>query len=204
MGPIKFPLVVFMIMLSIGLFAHVQTIPALLSISGRDSWLAIIATVVPVILWIFFLGKLIKLSAIISVSEWKENLSPLRYYLLVGPFVLYLLLSAYVTSKDITIWSHISYIPDISYTVIVIVFLFICFIGTQSGTQSLAILSGVLLPLVVALGIFVMTANIKNKNYELLFPMLEDGYMPILNGFIYTMLPLAIHEAQKSALHHRQ
>lgn len=190
MGPIKFPLVVFMIMLSIGLFAHVQTIPALLSISGRDSWLAIIATVVPVILWIFFLGKLIKLSAIISVSEWKENLSPLRYYLLVGPFVLYLLLSAYVTSKDITIWSHISYIPDISYTIIVIVFLFICFIGTQSGTQSLAILSGVLLPLVVALGIFVMTANIKNKNYELLFPMLEDGYMPILNGFIYTMLPL--------------
>ncbi|KKI93069.1 hypothetical protein WQ54_06065 [Bacillus sp. SA1-12] len=190
MGPIKFLLLVFMIMLAIGLFAHVQTIPALLSVSGRDSWITIIVTVLPMILWLFILGKLVKLSGKISVTDWKENLSPFRYYLLVGPFVLYLIFSAFITSKDIVIWSHISYIPDIKYEIIVIVFLFICYLGTKSGTQSLAILSGILLPLVVVLGIFVMTVNVKNKQYELLFPIFEDGYMPILNGLIYTMLPL--------------
>ncbi|MCM3161613.1 endospore germination permease [Metabacillus litoralis] len=190
MEPIKFPLLVYMVMLTTGLFAHVQAIPALLSVSGRDAWLTIISTALPMVLWLLLLRKLLKLIEIVSVTEWKQSLSAIRYYLLVGPFIVYLLLMAYVTTKDIVIWSHISYIPDINYAVIVIVFLFLCFIGTQSGIQSLAVLSGVLLPFVVVLGFFVMAANTKKKDYELLLPILENGYSPVLDGIIYSLLPL--------------
>lgn len=190
MGPIKFPLLVFMLMLTIGLFAHVQTIPALLSVTGRDAWLTIIITIVPTVIWLFGLSKLLKLMEKTSVTEWKRTLSPVKYYLLVSPLIVYLFLSAYITTKDIVMWSHISYIPDINYSIIVVAFLFLCFIGTRSGVKSLAILSGILLPLVSALGFFVMTVNVKKKEYEQLLPLIENGWSPVFQGLIYTLLPI--------------
>ena len=190
MGPIKFPLLVFMLMLTIGLFAHVQTIPALLSVTGRDAWLTIIITVLPMVIWLLALSKILKLTEKVNVKEWKRTLSPVKYYLLVSPFIVYLFLSAYITTKDIVMWSHISYIPDINYGIVVIAFLFLCFIGTRAGIQSLAILSGILLPLVSALGFFVMTANVKEKDYEQLLPIIEHGWTPVVQGLVYTFLPV--------------
>ncbi|CDN33653.1 endospore germination permease, partial [Bacillus thuringiensis] len=55
----------------------------------------------------------------------------------------------------------------------------------QRGIHSIALTTGILLPVVFLLGFFVMIANFPHKDYSLLKPILEHGMDPVIKGMIY-------------------
>lgn len=63
----------------------------------------------------------------------------------------------------------------------------VCCAVTWAGIRSMAISSGFLLPLVMLFGIFIAITNTSVKEPQLLFPLLADGYEPVIKGGIYTL-----------------
>ncbi|MGO4271016.1 GerAB/ArcD/ProY family transporter [Paenibacillus sp. TAF58] len=69
---------------------------------------------------------------------------------------------------------------------IALVFIIFCFFAARSGLRAIAITSGILLPVVVILGYFVMGANFQYKDYSLLTPLFTHGYGPTLTSIMLT------------------
>ncbi|MGX6445915.1 endospore germination permease [Neobacillus sp. K501] len=188
---LRFISIVYILLLSVGLFAHVEIIPFLLSTAKRDSWISIILTVIILPLWIYLLYKIVTILNKRSIIQMiKDHGGKVHYYLLLLPLAFYMLISAFVTSKDIIYWSQLSYMQGFNSFTLALVLLLLCLLCTESGLFSIGLLSSILCPLVLFLGFFISTANMKKKHYELLFPLFADGYLPMTKGILYTSLPI--------------
>ncbi|WP_040206758.1 hypothetical protein [Neobacillus jeddahensis] len=58
---LRFISIAYVILLSIGLFAHVEIIPLLLTIVKRDAWVCILLTLPFLPVWIYLLYKLVSI-----------------------------------------------------------------------------------------------------------------------------------------------
>ncbi|MCM3694288.1 GerAB/ArcD/ProY family transporter [Neobacillus niacini] len=188
---LRFISIVYMILLSVGLFAHVEIIPFLLTTAKRDSWISILATIIILPLWIYVLYKIVAIVNKTSIIQLvKDHGSRLSYYLLLLPLSIYMLIDAFVTAQDIIYWSQLSYMQGFNSFTLALVLLLFCLLCTVSGLFSMGLLSSILCPIVLFLGFFISFANMKKKHYELLFPVFTDGYLPMTKGLLYTSLPI--------------
>jgi spore germination protein KB len=188
---LRFISIVYMTLLSVGLFAHVEIIPFLLTTAKRDSWISILVTIIILPLWIYVLYKIVAIVNKRSIIQLlKDHGSLPSYYLLLLPLAIYMLIDAFVTAQDIIYWSQLSYMQGFNSFTLAFVLLLFCLLCTQSGLFSIGLLSSILCPIVIFLGFFISFANIKKKHYELLFPLFTDGYLPMTKGLLYTSLPI--------------
>lgn len=188
---LRFISIVYIILLSVGLFAHVEIIPFLLRTAKRDSWISILVTLIILPLWIYVLYKIVAIVNKRSIIHLlKDHGSLLSYYLLLLPLAIYMLIDAFVTAQDIIYWSQLSYMQGFNSFTLAVVLLIFCLICTESGLFSIGLLSSILCPIVLFLGFFISFANMKKKHYELLFPLFTDGYLPMTKGLLYTSLPI--------------
>jgi spore germination protein KB len=188
---LRFISIVYILLLSVGLFAHVEIIPFLLRTAKRDSWISILVTLIILPLWIYVLYKIVVIVNKRSIIQLlKDHGSPLSYYLLLLPLAIYMLIDAFVTAQDIIYWSQLSYMQGFNSFTLALVLLFFCLLCTNSGLFSIGLLSSILCPIVLFLGFFISFANMKKKHYELLFPVFTDGYLPMTKGLLYTSLPI--------------
>lgn len=188
---LRFISIVYTILLSVGLFAHVEIIPFLLTTAKRDSWISILVTIIILPLWIYVLYKIIAIVNKRSIIQLlKDHGSKLSYYLLLLPLAIYMLIDAFVTAQDIIYWSQLSYMQGFNSFTLALVLLLFCLLCTESGLFSIGLLSSILCPIVLFLGFFISFANMKKKHYELLFPLFTDGYLPMTKGLLYTSLPI--------------
>ncbi|MGE5702761.1 MAG: GerAB/ArcD/ProY family transporter [Clostridia bacterium] len=173
-------------MMSIGLMNHVIVIPLLLSASGRDAWIAVIASALPYLLWLAMLYAIIRIThrqPMISIigtvcGKWGMRLAGIV-------FSVYLLLQCIVTMRDTINWMHLSFAPNTPMVVLAFVFGALCFINAHAGIKSIAMTSGIFLPFVVLFGFFVMSANFQHKDYAYLKPFLADGLQPLWPGMVF-------------------
>ncbi|WP_223588761.1 endospore germination permease [Neobacillus bataviensis] len=188
---LRFISIVYVILLSVGLFAHVEIIPFLLNTAKRDSWVSILLTFIILPLWIYLLYKIVSILNKRSIIHLlKDSGSVFSYYILLFPIALYMLIDAFVTAKEIIYWSQLSYMQGFNSFTLGLVLLIFCLICTESGLFSIGLLSSILCPSVLFLGFFISFANMKKKNYELLFPLFTDGFLPVTKGLLYTSLPI--------------
>src|SRR5690606_23314257 len=82
-------------------------------------------------------------------------------------------------------WTHGTYLPRTPELVLSLSLMALCFAAAWLGIRAIAIVSGILLPFVILFGEFVMVANLPRKDYRILTPMLEEGFMPVLGGCLY-------------------
>ncbi len=184
--------IVMIMMLAIGLNNHVIIIPLLLHASGRDAWFAGVLSVLPMSVVALLLQYVIQTTGQQHIGRWlKDRLPPLfvNILLLLSTAPLYLI--AVITLRDTVHWARMSFLPTTPYLALLIPLAIICFYAAYSGITSLAITSGILLPLVVLFGFFVMTANFPHKDTSLLFPILANGWPPVLKGVLYAMSGLS-------------
>lgn len=170
---------------SIGIINHVIMIPMLLDTSGRDSWISIILVSIIYLIWIsliFIIYRNIKNEHLFS---WlKNNFGKLSVYPIIFIVVIYLITIGVVALKEtLTFFSF--YLPETPHFVLGILFSMICLYNATRGIQSIALTTGVLLPIVFLLGFFVMFANVPHKDYSLLQPMMENGMKPVFRGMVY-------------------
>ncbi|WP_449537376.1 endospore germination permease [Ferdinandcohnia sp. Marseille-Q9671] len=178
-----------LMIMSTGFMVHVLLIPILLSTSNRVSWLSVIFSTIPFILFIllvFYLYKKVdKTEDILSLLK-KKCKSNWIYIFLTIIIVGYFFVVALITLKFTFLWAKGNYTLDTPDLVIILAFALVCYYSTSKGLLTISTISLLTLPIVSMFGFLVGIGNSPNKNYELLFPIFENGYSEFLYGIIYS------------------
>ncbi|KRE75342.1 GerAB/ArcD/ProY family transporter [Paenibacillus sp. Soil750] len=175
------------VIIAIAITNHVLLIPVLLHYGKRDSWLGASLAIVPMLVWTFLIYFLVKRTKQGDLIAWiRMRLGKWGAYLIQSFIVLICLTHALVTIKDVTMWTHVTYLPRTPLIMISFLFILFCFFAAREGIKAIAIASGLLLPAVVVLGYFVMGANFQYKDYTLLTPLFTHGYGPTLMCMLLT------------------
>lgn len=175
-----------MILISyVGINDHVTVIPVLLRTAGRDAWISVLLAGILIVICVPVLHTIMRRSGQVHILAWvRQTAGPFLAALLAVVFICQMFVTAYVTIQDSTTWLYMMYLYLTPKTILTIIFCLICLYQVRSGIRSIAIVNGLLLPFVIVFGFFVMSANIPNKNYALLLPILENGINPVLHGFV--------------------
>ncbi|PYE47203.1 endospore germination permease [Paenibacillus barcinonensis] len=190
-GQITIWLSISIILLSAGLVCHVLSIPAILDMAGRDGWLSVLAAAP---LFLLFLAMMFIIMRRIhgqrlpdwiarefgSVTAWIFRITAALLLFSLGTHTLY----------ETTNWTVSTYLPFTPTYVLAGGGALVAAWSAAKGIRSIAMTSSILLPLVIVLGYFVMSANMKYKDYSQLFPMLENGWAPVMRGVIYSLAGL--------------
>lgn len=175
------------LMSTAGIMDHVIVIPMLLQTAGRDAWVSVLFTAVLYIMWIFFIYAMVKRTRQQHLIVWlKSRYGNLITWMIGAIVVIQLFAMSLITLFDTTYWTKISYLPKTPHLILVLVFSFLSFYLAHSGIRAIGIVNGILLPIVIMFGFFVAISNFPNKDYSLLFPVMEHGWSPVWKGMIYT------------------
>ncbi|MGO4496166.1 endospore germination permease [Paenibacillus sp. 2RAB27] len=167
------------VIISIAITNHVLLIPVLLHYGKRDSWVGATLSLVPMLIWTCLLYFLVRRSKQGNLMDWvRMRTGKWITHLVQLTIILICFSHTVVTIKDVTMWTHISYLPRTPILIIELMFVLFCFFAAREGIRVIAIASGVLIPGVVVLGYFVMGANFQYKDYTLLTPLFTHGYGP--------------------------
>jgi len=178
---------ILLMMGTIGVLNHVIVIPVLLESTKRDAWIS------PLVNFFLFLaiGYIVfliqKKTNQQNILNWiKVHYGKKIQYPLIAIFCIHLFILGQTTYMDTLSWTKITYLPLSSKLFMGSLLAFLVLSAAYTGIRTIVILTGVILPLVILLGFFVALANLQHKNYSLLFPILENGFTPVLQGMIYS------------------
>ncbi len=172
--------------MAVGFSNHVTIIPLLLQVGFRDSWISVTFAYLLFNAWVFIPYFIAKKTGKLALKKWLTvHIGKWASVLFIGIFSLYLLLIAVITLKETTNWVNITYLPQTPKIVVAAVLISLCLFIASSGIRSIAITTGILLPIVWVLGYFVMTANFPYKDYSKLMPIFTQGASPVLHAMIY-------------------
>ncbi|MGG1635345.1 GerAB/ArcD/ProY family transporter [Paenibacillus sp. NRS-1760] len=178
-----------MMVLSVGLVNHVLVVPLLLDAAKRDAWISVIFGLVIVLPWVLFpfYGILKRMDGT-PFDQWLIQLMP-RFlaWIFISIFLLVQLSIAFESLIITASWTATTYLPNTPSMVVCTVFLGLCMFASVSGLRTIAYVSCILLPIVVFLGDFVMSANMPHKDYHYLLPMLENGMSPVMKGIYFVL-----------------
>lgn len=161
--------------LSAGFTDHVLLSPVMLSIAKRDAWVGALGGMTASLLYAVLLAAVLKRDA---NARRAGSLRKLPRKAAEGLGLLYAALALAVTAKDTVTWTHVSYLPETPEPVIALLLLILCGLAARAGLRTIVLCSGVLLPLVAVLGLFVMGINLPYKEFTLLFPLFTHGFGP--------------------------
>jgi len=176
-----------LLIMSTGFMLHVFIVPSILTSSHRDSWVTVVTSVLPFLIWttlVFYLYKKFKNEDVMSLM-YKVFNRPISV-IISTIFVIYFLLSAFISLRFSLIWANTNYTQDIPNIVVVFLLILISFYAAHKGIRTISTTAILVLPLVAFFGFLVGIGNGKNKNYSLLFPIFENGYHDYFKGFIFT------------------
>ena len=125
---------------------------------------------------------------------------------IMGFFALYILIISGISFYDLIQTVNIYFLPQTPSFFVMLPFLLICAWAAHSGMKSIVYVSAILLPIVWMLGIFVSFFTMEEKDYSYIFPVLVDGYDPIIKGMViilggsadFLVLLLLQHQMKKS------
>jgi spore germination protein KB len=180
---------IMMMVLSVGLVNHVLIAPMLFFAAKRDAWICVLIGLVIVLPWALFpLHGILNRMNGMPLDKWLMGRMP-RFlsWFLMGVFLLMQLALAFETLITMVSWTATTYLPNTPSIVVCVVFLGLCLFASISGLRTIAYVSCILLPIVVLLGDFVMSANMPHKDYHFLLPILENGPAPLVTGVLYTL-----------------
>lgn len=172
--------------LGVGLMNHVMVLPPLLQEAKRDAWISVLVSLPLYLVWIAALHFIMKRTKQQAILPWlRDRFGPFPSWLMKVIFLVYLFFISAVTLKETITWAHASYLPRTPELVLSLSLMALCVWASRIGIRAIAFVAGILLPFVIVLGDFVMSANLPRKSYVLLTPMLENGWMPVLGGCLY-------------------
>ncbi|MFF2480678.1 endospore germination permease [Paenibacillus sp. NPDC058071] len=194
------------LLLSAGLVCHVFSISAILDMAGRDGWISILVASPFFLLFVTLLFVIIKRLKGQRLPDWiarEFGVFPSWLFRLTASLLL-LMLGAH-TLFETSNWSITTYLQFTPVAVVVVSGAAVSALAAFRGLRSIAMTSSLLLPVVLFLGYFVMTANTKYKDYHHLLPIMDNGMLPVWKGAIYALgglveiwiLMLYSHEVKK-------
>lgn len=132
-------------------------------------------------------------------------------FLLIWMLIINLTIMSAETLRETVTWVNISLLPQTPRFVTAISFGIVCYYMANTDLKSICIVNQFLLFFIVILGFFVATVNLQYKDYSLLTPFFEHGYVPIIKGVIFPLsgfteifLLLLIQDKIKEGFSYRQ
>jgi len=172
---------------AVGILDHVIIIPILVRQAGRDAWLGVLLAGALMLLWLPLVAYIVKKSDRQHLFDWvKSKAGAWLAWIVIGSIVFQLFMMCAAALRDLTHWTNITYLPKTPNAILVAAFAGVCFYLAHSGIRTIAVVNGLLLPIVIILGFFVTASNFPHKDYTLLFPIMEHGVWPVLKGMFYT------------------
>jgi len=172
--------------LAVGLTSHVLDNTMLLNAAGRDAWIAVLFAGVFFLIWCALLLFIIKKSDQRPLLCWlKQQTGSVFAWIILIPLLLQIYLFGSITISYTVLWTVENYLPETPVFVLSLSLILISYWCARYGLNVIAICAGILLPIVIALGIFANVTNIQHKDYSMLKPILEHGMMPVYKGMMY-------------------
>lgn len=206
-GSIGIVHVILLSMTVIGLKNHVTILPSLLDHSGRDAWIAVIASTLIIVPWLLLIPFVQKKLGDQSMREWLLQDNSKVGKVLIYVIVVYLLLVAAFTMRETLQWTTTTFLPQTPILLIFFIYSFLCIFLALTNLKNLVTVNVIVLFGVLVLGFLVAFINIQVKDYSLLFPILEHGASPILktisypaSGFVELLIFLFVQHHFKSKL----
>lgn len=185
-GTISFLQASMILMLMCGLASHVIVNPMMLDVAGRDAWISVLLTSILFLPWCLILLLIMKKSRQQKLQPWlAQQTTPFLSWVILAPVLVILYLIGGMTIVHTTVWTITNYLPASPKFILITALVLVCQYPARVSIRAIAITSGILLPTVVTLGIFVSVANSTQKNYAMLKPFLENGWQPAFNGIMY-------------------
>ena len=165
--------------------SHLYIIPIVLEIAGRDGWLSSIFLLVVGLITVSIytgLGRCMPGKSLMEIS-----------CILLGNFLgkvigllysVYFLIPPAITLRGLMDFMNISFMPYTPPFVFALIFLLIGTYATFTGLESIARANEMILPLLILTGIMLSVMTFPNKDYQRLFPVLENGTGPVLRGSV--------------------
>ncbi|MBD2846135.1 endospore germination permease [Paenibacillus sp. IB182496] len=170
-----------------GLISHVVVNPMILDASRRDAWLVPIVAGVPFLLWSVLVQGIMRLTGIAEWKQWlAQRLHPAVAWVLLAPVGLQLYMIGGMTVIHTSVWHTTNYLPTLPEQFLIVSLVTFCAALAFWGLRTIALVSGILLPIVSALGVFVGLFNKPAKDFKLIRPVLEHGWGPVLDGLVYS------------------
>ncbi|MFB5192469.1 GerAB/ArcD/ProY family transporter [Alicyclobacillus fastidiosus] len=170
----------FVLLLSITIYTHVLLVPVLLMKAGRDAWLALLIATAIMALWIWMFSVISKRVNGMSIPLWiQQRFGTGMRYLITVPVALCTFMMSAIAFKDTISWSTATYLQYTPPIMLVILLALVCYWACSLGVRNIAYVAGIIGPLVVFCGIFIMSANMPKKHYSMLLPILEHGIAPV-------------------------
>nr|WP_255654573.1 endospore germination permease [Cohnella sp. REN36] len=185
-GRISMLQVFMLLIMAIGLDNHVTVIPLLLHAANKDSWVSVILVLPLCLLWTLLPYWIARKTRQANLLLWLRNrVHPALALFLLIPFLFFFLMNAFITIKEVIVWTKVSYLPETPVLVTSLFLLALCVYTAFRGIRSIAICAGLLLPFVWVLGYFVMSTNFEIKRYELLFPVFTNPFSSIASCMVF-------------------
>lgn len=176
----------FVLILYIGISNHVLIIPHLLTTGKRDAWICVLVAYAFLLIWGMVLYLIMKKNQQkLSLFDWiKARAGGKISAIFISFLALYVFAISAISFYDLIQSVQIYFLPRTPPFIVMLPFLLISACSAYIGFKSIVYVSAVLLPIVWLLGIFVAWFTFPEKDYSYLFPVLVDGYQPIVKGTI--------------------
>src|SRR5690606_26193713 len=107
------------------------------------SWISVILVLPLCLLWTLLPYWIAKKTEQANILSWlRTQAHPALAMLLLLPFLVFLLTNAFVTLKEVTLWTKVSYLPETPVLVTALSLLGLCVYSAFKGIRSIAICSG--------------------------------------------------------------
>ena len=190
-GNISIWLSISIVILSAGIVAHVMALPVILNVAGRDSWISVLIAAPFFIGWLLIYNYFIKQLNGQSFLDWsKQHWGSFASWIMKFILACLLFFAGFYSLLDTMMWTVSTYMIQTPFFVISLAATVICIFAAYYGLQSIAIVASLLLPFVIFLGYFVAFSNTKYKDWDLLFPLFDQGITPAISGSLYVISAL--------------
>ncbi|EZH65461.1 hypothetical protein DH09_17710 [Bacillaceae bacterium JMAK1] len=176
-----------LIIVATGFMVHVLLMPSLLNSAGRDAWLSVLVSLFTLLIIITLITLMVrKLNGKDLATFLKDQYPAPVAWTILTCFMIIFFAESLISLKFSVDWAKSNYASDAPEIIIVIGFILICFYAAYRGSFVLGLIAVILFPIICSFGILVGVGNMKSKNYDLLFPMFEEGFAPMFEGVLYT------------------
>lgn len=177
--------VIFLIMTVIGLKNHVTIIPGILDVAQRDGWASVILAAIYIFPWLFLVLFIHKKSNQQPIKEWlREKLGRWGSSIVLYVTAIYLLILAAFTLHETILWISVTWLIETPSVIILTIYMILIALFIITDIQTIVIVNTFVLFFVVIFGFFVAFTNLQYKEYSMLLPMFENGFVPVLQGSI--------------------
>ena len=170
---------------AITVMGHLFIVPLVLDRAGRDAWVALLVALVPGIFLVLILSGLARLKphqsfdqiATSIFGKWAGKIVALVYSA-------YFLLPAALATRGLMEFMGTAFLPETPKVLIGGTFLVLCLLAVRSGLENIARAYAILMPVLISMGVLAACLAAPEKEYQLLLPVLEHGFTPVLLGTV--------------------